>query len=162
VTVANNASLTVGGSKGFAYTATTLGGLGSIASGPEILGVTNVLVGAEGEAGTLTIASDVTLADTTHFDIYVGGEGNVSKAEMTGKLTVGGAVSAKVHVPDGVRLAYGDYDVLTATEIATDGPVSLTLDSSDIVKACARLVYDAANNAIVLKVYPKALMIFIR
>lgn len=162
VTVANGSSLTVAGADGFAYTATTLGGLGSITSGPEILGVENVFAGAEGVAGTLSVAADVTLADTAHFDIYVDEEGHVSKVEMTGKLTVGGAVSAKVHVPAGVRLAFGDYDVLTASEIAAGGPVALSLDTSELARAAARLSYDVARNTIVLKVYPKALMIFVR
>ena len=108
------------------------------------------------------VAADVTLANNAHFDIYVDGEGHVSKVEMTGKLTVGGAVSGKVHVPEGVRLAFGDYDVLTATEIALSGPVSLSLDASELEKGAARLVYDAKRDAFVLKVYPKALMIFVR
>ena len=30
------------------------------------------------------------------------------------------------------------------------------------MKAAARLVYDSSRNAIVLKVYPKGLMIFVR
>ena len=162
VTVADGATLNVGGSKGFAYTAGTLGGLGVITSGPEILGVENVFVGADGTAGTLTVAADVTLANTTHFDIYVDGEGNVSRVAMTGKLTVGGAVSAKLHVPEGVRVAFGEYDVLTASEITASGPVSLSLDDSELMKAAARLVYDSSRNAIVLKVYPKGLMIFVR
>ena len=162
VTVAEGSSLTVGGSKGFAYTAGTFGGLGTITSGPDILGVTNVIVGAEETAGTLTVTSAVTLADGAHFDIYVDGEGHVSQVEMTGKLTVGGAVSAKVHVPEGVRLAFGEYDVLTATEIDADSLMSLSLDASEITNAAARLAYDAERNAIVLKVYPKGMMIFIR
>jgi hypothetical protein len=162
VTVANDASLTVGGSKGFAYTATTLGGLGSIASGPNILGVGNFFAGTDGVAGTLTVDADVALADGVNFDIYVDAEGHVSNIEMTGKLTVGGAVLAKVHVPDDVRLAHGNYDVLTAAEITASGPVSLTLDSSEIKKAGARLVYDSSRNAIFLMVYPKALTIFVR
>ena len=161
VTVGNGSSLTVGCVDGFAYTAETLGGLGTINSSCPILGVTNVVLGAEGVAGTLTVAADVSLANNAHFDIYVDGEGNVSNVEMTGKLTVGGAISAKVHVPAGVRLAFRDYDVLTATEgIATSGPVSLSLDASELTKASARLV--RVNNSIVLRVYPKALMIFVR
>ena len=162
LTVAEGSSLTVAGADGFAYTAETLGGLGTINSSCPILGVTNVVLGAEGAAGTLTVAANVSLANTTHFDIYVDGEGHVSKIEMTGKLTVGGTVSGKLHVPERVRLAFGDYDVLTASEIAASGPVSLSLDASELTKAAARLVYDASRNAIVLRVYPKALMIFVR
>ena len=76
--------------------------------------------------------------------------------------TVGSAVSAKVHVPAGVRLAIGDYDVLTATQISLSGPVSLSLDASELTKASARLAYDSSRNAIVLRVYPRALQIIVR
>ena len=55
-----------------------------------------------------------------------------------------------------------DYDVLTATQIALSGPVSLSLDASELTKAAARLSYDAERNAIVLRVYPRALTIVVR
>jgi len=162
LTVAEGSSLTVAGADGFAYTAETLGGLGTINSSCPILGVTNVVLGAEGAAGTLSVAADVTLAAGAFVDVYVDSKGNVSKVAMTGKLTVGGAATVRLHVPDGIKLPYGDYDIMTATSIAADGFNWSVDDTDGAHRGVARARLDSARNAIVLKVYPNSLMIIVR
>ena len=165
VTVADGATLNVGGSKGFAYTAGTLGGLGTITSGPEILGVTNVLIGAEGTSGdpALSLAADVTLANNAHIDVYAS-TGGVSSVAMTGKLTVGGSGSVTLHVPDGANIPYGDYTVVTATSIAVANQnASWTLDlDGELAKGGAKLVFDPLNSKIDIKVYPRGFIVIMR
>ena len=168
VTVANDASLTVGGAKGFAYTAGTLGGLGTITSGPAILGVTNVLIGAEETSGypdsALSLTADVTLANDAHIDVYADAEGHISKVEMTGKLTVGGSGTATLHVPDGVEIPYGDHAIVTATSIDVTNPnASWTLDlDGELAKGGAKLVFDPINSKIDIRVYPRGFIVIMR
>lgn len=163
VTVANGSSLTVGGADGFAYTATTLGGLGTITSGPEILGVANVVVGAEGTAGTLTLASDVTLASGAFIDVYADGEGHISNVAMTGKLTIGGSGTVRLHIPEGAEIAYGEYTIAAASSIAISDPTaSWTLVADGLQRGKAKVEVDLVGGRVVVRVFPTGLSLILR
>ena len=163
VTVANGSSLTVGGADGFAYTATTLGGLGTITSGPKILGVANVVVGAEGTAGTLTLASDVTLASGAFIDVYADDEGHISNVAMTGKLTIGGSGTVRLHVPEGAEIAYGEYTIAAASSIAISDPTaSWTLVADGLQRGKAKVEVDLVGGRVVVRVFPTGLSLIFR
>ena len=163
VTVAEGATLNVGGSKGFAYTATTLSGLGTITSGPEILGVAHIAAGSADAVGTLSVAADVTTAADAVMDVYFDGDGQPGKVEITGKLTLGGSGSVVLHVPDGVRVEYGEYEIATATSIAVADPsASLTLDASALARGLAKVHVDLETGKVLLRFQPAGMTIIIR
>ena len=161
VSVANGASLAVNAVEGFAYTATSLGGNGSISSVCPILGVEHVAAGSPNVGGTLAVTADVTLADNAVLDVYIGEDGNVGKVAIAGTLTIGGAGTVVVHVPEGVTPEFGSYDIVTATNF--DGDLNgWTLDSSAIPRGSASLSYDAQRGAILLNIRPTGTIVFFR
>ena len=161
VSVANDASLTVNASDGFAYTATSLGGNGSISSACPILGVQNLAVGSEGVAGTLAVAADVTLEDNAVLDVYIDEEGHVGTVAMTGKLTVGGAATVRVHIPEGVRPEFGEYDLITATQITGYSGDWTAQVVEGSLRGTVSIGYDAQNNKIRLNIRPTGTIVIL-
>ena len=162
VAVANGCSLAVNADEGFAYTATSLGGAGSITSTCPILDVEHVAAGTAGEAGTLTVTSDVTIADNAVLDVYIGADGSVGSVAITGTLTVGGSGTVRVHIPDGVRPSLGAYDIVTATQFAgTPGHWTAEIIEGSI-HGTVSVGYDAANGIIRLNINPNGTVIFMK
>ena len=114
------------------------------------------------EGGSLAVSSGTTIADGAVLDVYIDADGNVvGTASVEGTLTVAGGGTLRVHAPEGVSLAYGDYPIVTATSVAFTNPLAWTVDFPGL-KGAARVSYNADLGALVLRVYPKALVIFIR
>ena len=105
------------------------------------------------EGGSLSITSNVAIANGATIDVHSDSEGRVASASINGTLTVGGAATVRLHVPNGTTLAYGESDIIAATSINVDGataPFRWVLDDSDgahLGSAKARLV--SSRNAIV-------------
>ncbi len=160
--VSEGSSLTVGGSKGFAYTATTISGLGSIASGPDLVGVENVVLGSEGKTGTLSFAGDVTIATNAHVDVYVDADARVSNMAVTGRLAFGGPCAVSLHLPAGVRVPVGEYPLFTATKGIEGFAVRWTVAKPAGFKDSAKIVYDAEGKSVLLRIYLDGLSVMIR
>ena len=168
LSVANGSSLTVNAVEGFAYTATSLGGNGTITSVCPILGVEHVAVGSEGVAGTLSVAADVTLEDGAVLDVYIDKEGHVGSVAMTGKLTVGGSATVLVHIPEGVKPDFGEFDLISATQITGSsgnwtaqvaGWTAQVVEGS--IRGTVSVGYDAANNKIRLNIRPNGTLVIL-
>ncbi len=161
VSVANGSTLAVGGADGFAYTATSLGGTGYISSGPAILGVEHVAVGSEGVAGTLSVAAHVTLEDDAVLDVYIDGEGHVGTVAMTGTLTVGGAATVRVHIPEGVRPDFGEFNLISATQITgySGGWTAQVVEGN--LRGTVSIGYDAENSKIRLNIRPTGTVVLL-
>ena len=159
VSVANGSSLTVTSSEGFAYTATSLGGNGTVTSVCPILGVQSLAAGSPNVGGTLAVSSDVTVADNAVFDVYIGADGSVGSIAVTGKLTVGGSATVRVHIPEGVRPAFGVYDILTATQIEGFNGGWTAEVAEGTLRGTVSVGCDAATGKIRLNVNPSGMVI---
>ena len=96
-------------------------------------------------------------------DVYFDGDGQPGKVEITGKLTLGGSGSVVLHVPDGVRVEYGEYEIATATSIAVADPsASLTLDASALARGLAKVHVDLETGKVLLRFQPAGMTIIIR
>ena len=159
LSVANGSSLAVNAVAGFAYTATNLVGAGSITSACPILGVEHVAAGTAGTGGTLAVTSDVTIADDAVLDVYIGEDGSVGSVSVTGTLTVGGSGTVRVHIPEGVRPAFGVYDIVTATAFAGTPGVWTAEVADGTLRGTVTVGYDAASGKIRLNINPNGMVI---
>ena len=159
LSVANGSSLAVNAVEGFAYTATSLGGAGTISSACPILGVEHVAAGTAGTGGTLAVTSDVTITDNAVLDVYIGEDGSVGTVAITGTLTIGGSGTVRVHVPEGVRPAFGVYDIVTATEFAGTPGVWTAEVAEGSLHGTVTVGYDAASGKIRLNINPNGMVI---
>ena len=162
LSVANGSTLTVTAPVGFAYTATGLGGNGTITSACPILGVEHVDVGSEGVGGTLAVAADVTIADNAVLDVYIGEDGSVGKVAMTGKLTVGGSATVRVHIPEGVKPDFGEFDLIAATQITgySGGWTARVVEGE--LRGTVSIGYDAEGSRIRLNIHPNGTLLLFK
>ena len=115
------------------------------------------------EGGSLAVESNMTLADGAALDVYFDESTNVvGTAAIAGTLTVGGSATVRLHVPEGVELGYGEYEIMTATSVAASGAHWSVDDAGGAHKGVARVGFDSSRNAIILNVGHSGLMIFIR
>ena len=114
------------------------------------------------EGGTLAIGSGVTVADGAVLDVYIDENGIAGTATITGTLTIGGSATVRLHVPAGVVLGYGEYDIMAVSSVAPAGAHWTVDDTDGAHKGVVWVGYERLRNAIVLKIYPKALTVHIR
>jgi len=115
------------------------------------------------EGGSLAVGSDMTLADGAALDVYFDESTNVvGTAAITGTLTVGSSATVRLHVPEGVQLGFGEYDIMTATSVSASGARWTVDDTGVAQKGMVKARLDSSRTAIVLSVGHKGLLILIR
>ena len=115
------------------------------------------------EDGTLAVTSDITIADGTVIDAYFDEEGNLAgDATLTGTLTVGGSVTVRVHIPDGVAPEFGKYDFITASQVIESVSGWTTTVIGGDLRGTVSIGYDATTGIIHLNVNPNGLVIIFK